>query len=142
MSIKIIPPRNPTFLSKTGVYRGITVFLVLIKSRLWVLVRTASQSMFYRDYKIIKHFRMDFSIFTAENFFIYYMTNFHNNDKCHLWSHHVGALLLTLSVLRHISEQSRDARKPFFGVPTSFGTNWRCSLRKCLEACYFKFKKN
>ena len=54
MSVKCISPEAPLLYSKTGVCRGIPIFLILVpKHRLWVLVRTASagsnvyqQSMF------------------------------------------------------------------------------------------------
>ena len=48
MSVQYIPPYTPpTFNSKTGVCRGIPVFLIFApKHRLWVLVRTASARRF------------------------------------------------------------------------------------------------
>ena len=43
MSVKCIPPKTPLLYSKTGVCRGIPIFLIFDpKHRLWVLVRTAS----------------------------------------------------------------------------------------------------
>ena len=45
MSMKRIPRHNPILYSKTGVYRGIPILLILDpKHKLWVLVRTASAS--------------------------------------------------------------------------------------------------
>ena len=41
------PPYTPLLYSKTGVYRGIHIFLIFApKHRLWVLVRTASLRWF------------------------------------------------------------------------------------------------
>ena len=41
MSVKYIPPHTPLLYSKTGVCRGIPIFLIFApKHRLWVLVRT------------------------------------------------------------------------------------------------------
>ena len=41
--MKCIPPHTPILYSKTGVYRGVPIFLIFApKHRLWVLVRTAS----------------------------------------------------------------------------------------------------
>ena len=46
MSMKSIPPHTPLLYSKTGVYRGIPIFLIFApKHRLWVLVRTASEAV-------------------------------------------------------------------------------------------------
>ena len=46
MSVKCIPTHTPLLYSKTGVYRGIPIFLVFApKHRLWVLVRTASEAV-------------------------------------------------------------------------------------------------
>ena len=43
MSVQCIPPHTPLIYSKTGVYRGIPIFLNFDpKHRLWVLVRTTS----------------------------------------------------------------------------------------------------
>ena len=43
MSVKCLPPQTPLLYSKTGVRRGIPIFLIFApKHRLWVLVRTAS----------------------------------------------------------------------------------------------------
>ena len=43
MSVKCVPPQTPLLYSKTGVCRGIPIFLIFApKHRLWVLVRTAS----------------------------------------------------------------------------------------------------
>ena len=45
MSVYCIPPKpyTPLLYSKTGVHRGIPIFLIFaLKRRLWVLVRTAS----------------------------------------------------------------------------------------------------
>ena len=42
MSVKCIPPHTPLLFRKTGVYRGILIFLIFDpKHRLWVLVRTS-----------------------------------------------------------------------------------------------------
>ena len=51
MSVKCIPPNTPLLCSKTGVCRGIPIFLIFApKHRMWVLVRGGSnvypQSMF------------------------------------------------------------------------------------------------
>ena len=47
MSLKSIPPSTPLLYSKTGVYRGILIFLIFaLKHRLWILVRTASARRF------------------------------------------------------------------------------------------------
>ena len=47
MSVQSIPPQTPLLYSKTGVCRGITIFLIFAaKHRLWVLVRTASARRF------------------------------------------------------------------------------------------------
>ena len=47
MSVKCLPPRTPLLYSKTGVSRGIPIFLTFApKHRLWVLVRTASARRF------------------------------------------------------------------------------------------------
>ena len=47
MSVKCIPPHTPHLYSKTGVRRGIPIFLNFApKHRLWVLVRTASPRRF------------------------------------------------------------------------------------------------
>ena len=45
MSMKCISPKIPLLYGKTGVYRGIPIFLSTFdpKHRLWVLVRTASE---------------------------------------------------------------------------------------------------
>ena len=46
-SVKRTPPYTPLLYSKTGVYRGIFLFLIFaLKHRLWVLVRTASLRRF------------------------------------------------------------------------------------------------
>ena len=77
MSVKSKPPQTPLLYSKTGVCRGISIFLIFApKHRLWVLVRTAShrggsnvypQSMFLAKIrKIFKKNAMKFSIFTGE----------------------------------------------------------------------------
>ena len=43
MSVQRIPPYTPLLYSKTGVCRGIPIFLIFApKHGLWVLVRTAS----------------------------------------------------------------------------------------------------
>ena len=43
MSVQYIPPYTPLLYNKTGVCRGIPIFLIFApKHRLWVLVRTAS----------------------------------------------------------------------------------------------------
>ena len=42
MSVSSLPPQTPLLYSKTGVCRGIPIFLIFApKHRLWVLVRTA-----------------------------------------------------------------------------------------------------
>ena len=47
MSVKCIPPQTPLLYRKTGVCRGIPIFLIFApKHRLWVLVRTASVRRF------------------------------------------------------------------------------------------------
>ena len=48
MSMNKYTPSNPTFIySKTGVFRGIPIFLIFApKHRLWVLVRTTSVMRF------------------------------------------------------------------------------------------------
>ena len=47
MSVKCIPPLTPLLYRKTGVCRGIAIFLIFApKHRLWVLVRTASARRF------------------------------------------------------------------------------------------------
>ena len=47
MSVQYIPPQTPLLYSKTGVCRGIPIFLIYApKYRLWVLVRTASARRF------------------------------------------------------------------------------------------------
>ena len=66
-------PRTPLLYSKTGVFRGIPIFLIFApKHRLWVLVRTASARRFKRvptiyvlskNKKNINIFLMKFSIF-------------------------------------------------------------------------------
>ena len=49
MSVYYISPYTPLLYSKTGVCRGITIFLIFAsKHRLWVLVRTASARRFLR----------------------------------------------------------------------------------------------
>ena len=73
----IYTPFNPLLYSKTGVCRGIPIFLIFApKHRLWVLVRTASSRRFKRVrtiYVLSKHKKninflpMQFSIFTGEN---------------------------------------------------------------------------
>ena len=48
MSVQCIPPYTPLLYSKTGVCRGIPIFLIFApKHRLWVLVRTTSARRFY-----------------------------------------------------------------------------------------------
>ena len=47
ISMQYIPPHTPLLYSKTGVCRGIPIFLIFaLKHRLWVLVRTASGRRF------------------------------------------------------------------------------------------------
>ena len=47
MSVHYIPPYTPLLNSKTGIYRGIPIFLIFApKRRLWVLVTTASARRF------------------------------------------------------------------------------------------------
>ena len=47
MCMKCIPPRIPLLYNKTGVYRGISIFLIFgQKHRLWVLVRTTLARQF------------------------------------------------------------------------------------------------
>ena len=47
MPVKYIPPYTPLLYSKTGICRGIPIFLIFApKHRLWVLVRTASPRRF------------------------------------------------------------------------------------------------
>ena len=47
MPVKYIPPSTPILYRKTGVCRGIPIFLIFApKHRLWVLVRTASARRF------------------------------------------------------------------------------------------------
>ena len=49
MSVQSIPPQTQLLYSKTGVCRGIPIFLIFgTKHRLWVLVRTASARRFFR----------------------------------------------------------------------------------------------
>ena len=49
MSVQCISPYIPLLYSKTGVCRGIHIFLIFaLKHRLWVLVRTTSARRFYR----------------------------------------------------------------------------------------------
>ena len=46
--MQYIPPNTPLLHSKTGVCRGIPIFLIFApKHRLWVLIRTASPRWFY-----------------------------------------------------------------------------------------------
>ena len=48
MSVQCTPPHFPLLYSKTGVCRGIPIFLIFApKHRLWVLVRTASVRQTY-----------------------------------------------------------------------------------------------
>ena len=86
LSVKCIPPYTraytPLLYRKTGVYRGIPIFLNLDpKYRLWVLVRTASPSVptmyvLSKNKKNIKFFLMKFSIFATEKISIYCMGMF------------------------------------------------------------------
>ena len=47
MSVTCLPPYTPLLYCKTGVYRGIPIFLIFVPThRLWVLVRTASGRRF------------------------------------------------------------------------------------------------
>ena len=47
MSVECLPPYTPLLYSKTGVCRGIPIFLIFApKHRLWVLIRTASPRQF------------------------------------------------------------------------------------------------
>ena len=47
MSVQYIPPYSPLLYRKTGVRRGVPIFLIFApKHRLWVLVRTASLRQF------------------------------------------------------------------------------------------------
>ena len=47
MSVQSIPTQTPLLYSKTGVCRGIPIFLIFApKHRLWVFVRTASARRF------------------------------------------------------------------------------------------------
>ena len=47
MSVKCLLPQTPLLYTKTGVCRGIPIFLIFApKHRLWVLVRTASARRF------------------------------------------------------------------------------------------------
>ena len=58
MSVKCIPPHTPLLYSKTGVYRGIPIFLIFApKHRLWVLVRTASPRLFASKHRLWVHVR-------------------------------------------------------------------------------------
>ena len=57
MSVCFIPPYTPLLYRKTGVYRGIHYFLIFaLKHRLWVLVRTASFTIYVlrKNVKIVK----------------------------------------------------------------------------------------
>ena len=78
MSVQCIPPCTPILYSKTGVRRGIPIFLIFVpKHRMWILVRRGGsnvypQSMFWaKIIKNIKIFPMKFSIFTAEKKSLY-----------------------------------------------------------------------
>ena len=68
MSVQSIPPQTPLLYSKTGVCRGIPIFLIFApKHRLWVLVRTASPIyVLSKNKKNIEIFQMKFSIFIGE----------------------------------------------------------------------------
>ena len=76
MSVKCIPHQTPFLYRKTGVCRGIPIFLIFApKHRVWVLVRTALARRFLRvptinvwskNKKNDKIFLMKFSIFAFE----------------------------------------------------------------------------
>ena len=64
MSVKGIPPYTPLLYSKTGVCRGIPIFLIFApKHRLWVLVKTASIYVLRKYEKSIKNFLLNIFIF-------------------------------------------------------------------------------
>ena len=72
MSVKCVPP---LLFSKTGVCRGIPIFLIFApKHRLWVLVRTASLRRFYEEVRTCTHNlcfeqkQEKYQIFSTENF--------------------------------------------------------------------------
>ena len=69
MSVTCIPPQTPLLYSKTGVRRGIPIFLIFApKHRLCVLIRTASPTIYVlgKNKKNIKIFLL--KIFSFYNF--------------------------------------------------------------------------
>ena len=68
MSMKIPPPYTPLSYSKTGVYRGIPIFLIFDpKHRLWVLIINVLST----SIKNFKIFLMKFSVFKADKNSLY-----------------------------------------------------------------------
>ena len=68
--MKIIPLRSPLLYSKTGVCRGITIFLIFVpKHRLWILVSRGGSNVYSQsrfEAKILKQskfYSIKFSIF-------------------------------------------------------------------------------
>ena len=64
-------PQTPLLYSKTGVCRGIPIFLIFApKHRLWVLVRTASPRRFLRvpTIYVLSKKKEKYQFFSAENF--------------------------------------------------------------------------
>ena len=60
MFMKCIPPHTPLLYGKTGVCRGITIFLIFApKHRLWVLVITCTHNLC---------FEQKYQKFSTENF--------------------------------------------------------------------------
>ena len=68
MSMKSIPPHTPLLYSKTGLYRGIPIFLIFFQN----IDSTASVLsvptiyVLSKNVENIKNFQMKFSIFNAE----------------------------------------------------------------------------
>ena len=77
MSVQCIPPWTPLLYSKTGVYRGIPIFLIFAqKHRLWVVVRTATIYVLSRNKKNVKIFLLKIFVFTTKKFSEYCMGGF------------------------------------------------------------------
>ena len=87
--MQCIPPHIPLLYSKTGVYKGIPIFVIFYpKHRLWVLVRTASLTSSARRLinvlnsnieNINKENQLKFFIFTTKKFLYFAWASFRND---------------------------------------------------------------
>ena len=75
MSVKYLPPYTPLLYRKTGVCRGIPIFLIFaLKHRLWVLVPTTY--VLSKNKKNIKILQLKIFNFKAEKISVYCMGKF------------------------------------------------------------------